>query len=205
MGTYVANGLVIGISVYCEKDEKKDKNDLEKIKKHLSKYFCLEYYDVSEKNDNSFDFTIKKEMLEADIHDCLRDFNRLIKNNFSFPLKDYKDKIDFKSVKFNQENYPIKLELVDKYDEKELEMSFMDEAIFHTGSSFGEPYWIYKDSDLFGYRYKYHVYFDIKTIWSDFNKISIENEHILLYCLNKMKNKFFKNKLAKNTIFYIEG
>ena len=55
MGQYISNGIVIGIEVYAKKNEKRNIKDLEIIKEHLNKYFCLNYYDLDlDKYENAF-------------------------------------------------------------------------------------------------------------------------------------------------------
>ena len=203
MGQYISNGIAIGIEVYAKKNEKRDLEDLDVIKKHLSKYFCLDYYDIdTEKNENSFYFNIKKNMLEENIHDCIREFSRLIRARLGYGYD--KEEIDYNSKEFNQNNYPLKLELVEDYGETNLEI-VGKLGTLETGQSFYEPFWLYWDCDLLGYEGKYRIVFDIRTIWFDQSKISIEDETTLLYCLNKMKKEYFKHPLAQNTVFFIDG
>lgn len=203
MGQYISNGIVIGIEIYSSKKEKKDIKDLEIIKEHLSKYFCLDYYDLDlEKYENAFCFYIKKEMLEDNIHDCIKDFSRLKNPNLKFVFED--EVIDYNSKEFNQDKYPLKLEEVKKYGETNLEIAGKV-GFFSSGSIFGDPYWLYRDCNLLGYRGKYRIDLTIKMLWNDYSKISMEDETELLYIMNKMKNDYFKNSLAQCTTFFIDG
>ena len=203
MGQFLANGIAIEIKVYAKENEKRELKDLDLIKKHLSKYFCLDYYEIDiEKNENSFNFNIKKDMLEDNIHDCIRDFSRLIRVDLKQIIGN--DEIDYNSKEFNQDNYPLRLELEEDYNGKTLEI-VGKEGRFYSGFSFYDPYWLYWDCDLFEYREKYNILLNIKTIWIDYSKISMEDETTLLYCLNKMKKEFFKNPLAQSTVFFIDG
>ena len=203
MGRYISNGIVIKIEVYAKKNEKRDINDLKKLKEHLSKYFCLKYYDLDiKKYENSFCFNIKKKILEDNIHDCIRDFSKLkkpvLKNVFG------NEEIDYNSKDFNQEKYPLKLEEVNNYNGTNLEI-VGKKGILYPGYSFGDPYWLYWDCDLLGYEGKYRICLTIKTIWYDQSKISMEDETTLLYCMNKMKKEYFSNLLAQSTVFFIDG
>lgn len=202
MGQYISYGIVIGIEVYAKKNENRDMNDLETIKKHLSNYFCLEHYDLDlEKYENAFCFNIKKEMLEENIHDYIRDFSKLIKPDLKYI---FDKEIDYNSKKFNQENYPLRLNWIEDYDGKKLKIVGKDGELYKA-SLFGDPYWLYRDCNLLGYKGKYRIWLEIRTIWHDQSKISMEDETVLLYCLNKMKKEYFKHPLEQSTVFFIDG
>lgn len=203
MGQYISNGIVIGIEVYAKKNEKRNIKDLEIIKEHLNKFFCLDYYDIDlEKDETAFYFNIKKEMLEKNIHDCIRDFSRLKKPNLENVFG--KKKIDYNSKKFNQENYPLRLEWMEEHSGKRLEIVGKYGEL-NSSFTYDYPYWLYWDCDLLEFEGKYKVWLTIKVIWYDESKISMEDGTCLLYFMNKMKKEYFKNSLAQNTVFFIDG
>ena len=198
MGQFLASGIVTEMEVYCKKGEKREKNDLDKIREHFSKYFCLDYYELEDDEaNNSYIFKIKKEMIEKNFHDGLRDFSRLIEPNCI--CSSAKVIIDYNS--FNQENYPIKCELVNNHDGKKLKIT--GEKI-NISPAFNEspPFWLYWDCKLF---HRYKIWFIMKRIWIDNSKIFVEDPTCLLYLMNKMKKDYFKHPLAQNTVFYIDG
>lgn len=203
MGQYISNGIAIGIEAFAKKNEKRNIKDLEIIKEHLNKYFCLNYYDLNlDKYENAFCFNIKKEFLEENIHDSIRDFSRLIKLNLENVFD--KENIDYNSKEFNQENYPLRLEWEEEYNRKKLEIVGKEGKLYQA-SPFGDPYWLYWNCDLLGYRGKYRIWLEIRTIWYDQSKISMEDENGLLYCMNKMKKEYFKHPLSQSTVFFIDG
>ena len=155
-----------------------------------------------DKYENAFCFNIKKEFLEENIHDSIRDFSRLIKLNLENVFD--KENIDYNSKEFNQENYPLRLEWEEEYNRKKLEIVGKEGKLYQA-SPFGAPYWLYWNCDLLGYRGKYRIWLEIRTIWYDQSKISTEDETGLLYCMNKMKKEYFKHPLSQSTVFFIDG
>lgn len=203
MGRYFASGIPISFSIYCE--GKKDKEDLNKLKQHLSKYFNLDVYDIDDKTySNSFKLTMKKDFLEENIHECLMEINEvteleMIDDMFS----DLNKKILFKnhSKEFCQKNYPITL----KWN-KHREKYYLDceEITFDQTLNFCEPFWLYRNNDLLG-RNKYRVDMDLILLWLNDDKMDTESETNLLYVVNNMKKNFYKNPLAKNIVYFIYG
>lgn len=206
MGRYLACGIAINIIVKLRKeDDKIDESDLENIKKHMNNFISMDNYEI-DTYDDGFSFTIKKDFLEKNIHDIIREVSNLIYFDLSYLFdEEYNNKeIDVFSKDFNQENYPIILE-------EEKSDNFVDVVLktkYHNFDDFpcyDEPYWLYDDSNLFGYRNKYKIRLNPAAIWIDLAKYSGEDETSLLSILNKMKKVYFKNPLSENLIFYIFG
>lgn len=199
MGCYLAAAIATKIEIYNKQKEKVDIKDLEIIRKHLCRYFNLDFYELTNnKEDNSIVLKIKKDMLENNIHDCLKNFSQLIKPTI---LRD----LDLNNIEdFNQENYPITYEYQESIVENRYGLCY-EESIFPPATQFGDPFWLYWDCDLLGYNEKYRIWITAENIWIDYNKFASEDETALLFIMNNMKNLYFKNPLAKNIFFYIDG
>lgn len=198
MGRCLTCGIATSILVYIK--GKKNSNDLEEIKSHLSKYFSLDYYNIIEYN-NCYKFEVKKVFFESNIHECLKEMNNLTK----ITLRDNDDNKLSEEMIFNKD-YPLKLERYDKNkmddlntldgeyylkypDGYEKSIMFMD-----------EPYWIYFKNKAFNNNYEVRIIgiYPWIDIWSN-----LSEEDYLLYILNSMKMNYYNNSLAKNVVFDI--
>lgn len=204
MGRRLANGIPVKIEVYSEENVLKE--DIEVIKKHLSKYFNLNSYEFK-KNKDIFIFTLKKNVLFDNIYDCIKELNELTmfcRDDF-FKLSDkldekYKNDDCFRVIHyhpevFTKDNYLLNIEYEDgifKCDNHKENYNITD-----------EQYWLYWDCDLLGEYNKYRIDLDIVRLGIDINKYVGEDETYMLHIINSFKNSYYKNELSKNNIFFI--
>lgn len=207
MGRNFTNGIPARISVYSNHDQV-NTEDIEIIKKHLSRYFNFDTYNMEEYEDK-FVFTLKNDSFYNNIYECIREITKLTRffqwnffNETSNLSDEYKGKNFSKvfrdhSELLTPENYSLNIEYdngVFKLDGRKYDYSFVD-----------EQYWLYWDCDLLGYYGKYRIDLDIIDLGFDANKYVGEDESYLLYVVNNLKNANYKNELSKNNIFYIMG
>lgn len=216
MGRYFANGIAAKIVVYSKNGEK-DINDLDKIKKHLSRYFNMDSYDVDISDEQSFSFRINADFFKNNIYDCCRELEKVTRfyDSGLFDVSDslveeYQEmgisKIISKKPKlFSEKNFPLNVEFRDD------DLYYVGATINdYNGGKFGygldmEEYWLYWNCDILGYKGKYRINLYIILLGLDYNKFYSEDETYLLYVVNNIKNSYYKNPLSKNNIFYIEG
>lgn len=206
MGQFLACGIAVQFQVIRNsKTEDKDINDLTDIKKHLGKYFSIDNYEVDDKKySDCFLFTIKKDYLEKNIHNVIRELSDLYYLYIDDVFAERGTKIDLKSENFCQEKYPLKLKYVDEYGKENLRV-VGDFNYLNDMESFYDPTWLYRHSDLFGFDEKYKIRIVPAAIWIDYDKYSGEDETNMLLALNLMKNSYFKAPLSENLFFYIFG
>ncbi len=218
MGRYISAGIVCSLKVIVndewitERDVHKDK---EKIIEMVGKHIDVTSYNIEE-HDNAIVFNVKEEFVNCNIHSLLKEMNSLMdmKNHFLYShYEELYNEIDVNNKSFNQKNYPLKLHYFTEKDnykseeeKKELEGKYClitkDETSKLPITYFPCNEWILRDSE-FSYR-DYNIDTEYLMLWLDLNKVGEESFDIL-DLLTTFSHSYFKNPLAQNIHFYIEG
>ncbi len=208
MGTYLANGIAIRITITGE-----IKNKKEEILNQLKNFIDIDSYTIYEESHYII-LDIDREFFNENIHNCLKEISSMLGTDF-FEFYNNKDnsisnQIIFDKT-FNKKNYPIKLEkyqtlnnkskLLEKFYIKMNPCNLIHNQVKHY-SPFNGNYWItLGNNNLENVRIK----ITLVANWIDFVKYYGEDPTWNLYILNTMKMTYYKNPLSKNLIYFILG
>lgn len=218
MGRQLANGIATKFVVVKRKDyiNFDFKKEQDKILNHLNQYIDISSYDI-ETCDDGLVFSIKKDFFNKHIHELLKEIEPLTSSDIYFLFNLYDEKyrnIDINSDNFNNENYPLELKFCDEnyqfkdnYQKQRLENKFFiendDNMIIEEDVFITSNYWPFvENKELLD---KLKIYTSVIMLWIDWSKIDMESETHLLLILNTLKNKYYKNPLARDLIYFIEG
>jgi len=204
MGTFLASGIATKIYITKKKDYWSSNYDIykekDKIFNILNQMIDVSYYEITEYEDG-FKLEIKKEIVEQNIHELIKEvsLNMDCKHFFFFNLCKYG--AEYKNINlnnFNINNYPITMEKVPESNQYRLNDTNIIEYL---------PYDNFRYS-LLG-NYESYAKLDVEMyfipIWMDYDKTICEDSSRLLYLLNTFSRQHFKSKLSKSLLFYIMG
>lgn len=207
MGQYLAAGVMTKIKVVKRKDMfgrgERFNDSKEDIIKQIGKFINLDHYNV-EIGEDYISINMDTEYFNNNIHEAYLKFNNILDlSDDSYKFDKYFNLNNPKKLKFNQENFPIKLFRDDKGEyqidsDDDLYSSITDYQAFASNS------WMFyeDDQDLWSVC---KVYVDYVRIYTDIEKIIIEDDRNLLTALNVLCNKIFNDGLTKDIGFYISG
>lgn len=218
MGRSLANGIATKLVIVKKKDyiNFDFKKEQDKILNHSNQYIDVSSYDIKTCDDELV-LCIKKDFFYKHIHSLLKEIEPLTNPDVYFLFNlygdDYKN-IDINSDKFNNTNYPLELKFCDQnyqfkdnYERHCLENKFYvdnkDNKIIENDVFITSNYWLFRDNKEL--RDKLEIYTSVIMLWIDWSKIDIESETHLLLILNTLKNKYYKNPLARDLVYFIEG
>ena len=208
MGTYLANGIAIRITITGEIENKK-----EEILNQLRNFIDIDSFTIYEENHYII-LDIDKEFFNENIHNCLKEISSMFGTDFFEFYNNKNNSLSNQIINdknFNKKNYPIKLEkyqtlnnksrLLDKFYIKMNPCSLIHNQVKHY-SPFNGNYWI-----TLGNNHLENVRIKITLVanWIDFVKYYGEDPTWNLYILNTMKMTYYKNPLSKNLIYFILG
>lgn len=190
MGTYLSCGIATSIVIrkrvgsLWNIQEKKDD-----ILKEMGNYINTNLY-KTELFDDGIVLNLKENIVNRDLLSFMKEANELI--NFQSDLSFYADKkIDFDNhtfaIKMNNDDYYLEIDNKEKIEE-------------FVGRNNSSPWIIYNDDSMI---HNLLIQYNMIIFWMDSAKFVGEDPLTYLYIFNKMKNKYYKNKLKGCFIYHI--
>lgn len=214
MSRFLANGIPTTIVIYNKNGYEKEylTKNKSKILNELNKMIDITKYDCIEE-ENSLVLEINRNFFNKNIHELIKEMHPIMDchHYFLFNLFDKKN-IDYEN--FNNNTYKIELEKHDEnfeykneYEKRILTNNYFirndNEPMTETLPFYSSEEWLFKENNELAQNTSVQTYFIM--IWFDANHLTSEDETMLLYLLNKFSRNQFKNELAKNSLFFIEG
>lgn len=202
MGRYLATGIMTRFSIigrkrmFYDKDFKLEK-EIDNILNDINKIIDPSLYKLTNKDDECYEFSLKPDIFDNNIHELIREISPLTYPNVDFFADFYNEKENLNNNDFIK-NYPFACKVNSK---GEYCIEINGEEI-KEDYPFYPLYWIINDERLF-----YNVEIRAATIllWIDQDKYDGEDETEMLRIINNMKTKYYNSVLSKALIYYITG
>lgn len=204
MGRALAAGIMTRFDITKKNNWNNEHFDLEKnlkrILKDISNIIDPSMYEVVMHDNESYEFALKPEIFNKNIHELIKEIGPLTCPNIScfydIGCELTEKNTDICSKKMI-EKYPFAIKVSEDgtyFVELNEEENEWEEGLF-------DPlYWIIKDDEL---SENVEISASVILLWMDESKYVGEDETNMLKIMNNMKSKYYSSPLSKALIYYI--
>ncbi len=206
MGRYLAAGIMTRFDVRKKKGWFSDKKfnlekEIDNVLKDINNIIDSSMYDLVEKKENRYDFALKPELFNKNIHELIREIKPLTNPNLTWISDIIKELEENGKTIYDKEfieKYPIQVN-ISKNGEYSIEIN---NEVIEEDYPFYPMYCLINDKDLFN---NVEIHIAIILLWIDYSKYDSEDETEMLRIINNMKAKYYSSPLSKSLIYYIIG
>lgn len=206
MGRRLATGVMTRFEITKKNDWGSDSNfvlssELENILKDISHIIDPSIYELVEKHEDCYDFALKTEIFNNNIHELIGEISSLTCPNVDC-FWNLEEELKEKNIDINSKEFMGSYPLSVKVDEKGKYFIETNTEKIEEDYPFHPFYWIIDSDRLYK---NIEINAAIILLWIDENKYCGEDETNMLSIINNMKARYYSSPLSKALVYYISG
>lgn len=203
MGKYLTSSVVTKFKIisgwYNDFNLEKE---IDSILKDISNIIDSSMYNLTEKKENSYEFSLKPELFNKNIHELIKEIYPLTSLSHDW-FKDIQAELEKENKTIYDkefiEKHPLEIN-IDEYGKYYIEIN--EDEMLEEEYLYGPLYWLITDKRLYK---NVDIYAKGIILWNDWNKYSGEDETPMLCIINNMKAKYYSSPLSKTLIYTVFG